>query len=68
MQQNTEHQENETIELDLERILQISLQVVKKLWLLILLVVAFFAFAVKARNHFCNWAWPKFAKHIKIFF
>ena len=68
MQQNTEHQENETMELDLGRMIQISLQVVKKLWLPMLLVVAFFAFAlvfIQQKNYTPSYkAYCTFSVHV----
>ena len=46
MHKDIEQQEAETIEIDLARVLQITLQIVKRLWFFMLLVIAFFAAAV----------------------
>lgn len=46
MQQDLEQQEVEALEIDLGRLLQNTLRIAKKMWLVILLVVAFFAAAV----------------------
>ena len=46
MQQNIEQQKNEENELDIARLLQNALTIVKRLWLLMLLVIALFAAAV----------------------
>ena len=43
MQQNAEQQQNNVIEIDLMRLLQTVLQTAKRVWLLILLMVAVFA-------------------------
>ena len=46
MQQDIERQQSDEIEVDIVRILRNALRIVKKLWLLILLVIAFFAATV----------------------
>ena len=46
MHKDIEQQEAEAMEIDLARVLQITLRIVKRLWFFLLLVIAFFAAAV----------------------
>lgn len=46
MQQDLEQQDNDVLEIDLGRVLQVFFQTVKRLWLPMLLVIVFFAAAV----------------------